>query len=238
MYFIRKGNNGLKILQLITMKLLEKFVQLILLSSLIITATACRRTVQTYYPSGKMESSLTYRGKKMDGLAEWFYQNGSLKQRMTYKRDKLEGSLIRLFINGDKEAEETYHDGLKNGPSRLWGSNNTLIEEKFFHNDTLHGTFKQWYASGIPQVEGNYNHGLYAGRWFYYDEMGLLVGKGDFTKGNGLLTGFDSYGRRTREVPFKNNERNGDEKWYASDGKVVKVLTYQNGKLLQSNTDK
>lgn len=211
-----------------------------LLYALILIAiifSSCTKTVTTIYPSGKIESEITFRGTKKHGRATWFYEYGAIRQIATYRNDQLEGKLTRWYPNGDKELEETYLQGKRNGTSTTWGENNLPEEEKNFANDTLEGVYRRWFEDGSLQIKGNYHKGFFEGKWTYYSPAGLVVGDGIFKQGKGILTGYDLPGNKLREVQYENNLRNGAEKWFDRQGNVVKVLFYKNDKLIQPNAD-
>ena len=219
-------------------KISKNLLVYIFLSVFMLLTTSCRKTVTTYYASGKVESELSYQGDKLDGPALWYFESGEKKQKATYKNDLLEGMLTRWYVNGDKELEELYQNGKRNGLSKLWDEDRHLIEQKTYRNDTLHGSYKKWFSDGILQVEGNYKQGMYDGIWKYFSEEGIKVGEGNFIDGAGILTGYSLLGKKTREVGYVKNERNGIEKWFDAKGNTVKEVLYKNGRIAESSNDK
>jgi antitoxin component YwqK of YwqJK toxin-antitoxin module len=64
----------------------------------------------------------------------------------------------------------------------------------------------------------------------YYSPGGDIVGVGNFDKGNGIQKAWWPNGNLKREISYKNNLKNGTEKWYDEEGKLEKVLYFEDGR--------
>lgn len=196
--------------------------------------SACSRTDKSYFPSGKIMEERSYKGKKLNGPYRSWYENGTMKQEAEYRNDKLNGKMRRWSVNGVLEAEEYYKDGLRQGKCTSWDELGNLLEEKTYLNDTLNGEYHYFYNTGVPKIEGTYSMGLYHGKWNYYSETGLLVGSGDFREGTGLLLGLDPMGRKTHEIHYFKNMKDGEEVSYGADGSILEKTIYSKDKVVSS----
>ena len=79
------------------------------------------------------------------------------------------------------------------------------------------------------KIKGNYDHGLFSGRWLYYNQSGEIIGTGNYVKGNGLQKAWYPNGSIMREIEYINNLKHGYEKWYDIDGNLESVTFYEEG---------
>lgn len=194
--------------------------------------TGCKRTVSDVYPSGKPKSEMNYIGNKLDGISVWWYENGNKQLEISYKNGLTEGKLTRWSASGTKTLEELYAKGLRNGKSTTWDENGNRIEEKNYTNDTLDGKYIFRYPTGMVKIEGVYLKGLFQGKWEYFNETGLKVGEGNFTKGSGKQQAFSRNGKLSHEVTYRNNEKDGPETWFDTEGKPTKQVVWKAGKFV------
>ncbi|MBQ2489176.1 MAG: hypothetical protein II525_05135, partial [Bacteroidales bacterium] len=61
---------------------------------------SCSHVEKTYYPSGGIESEVSFWGGKMDGKAVWYYENGSIRMEVEYVKGRLHGPCVRYYRNG------------------------------------------------------------------------------------------------------------------------------------------
>jgi len=67
---------------------------------------------------------------------------------------------------------------------------------------------------------------MYQGRWVYYDANGNIIGVGNYDHGNGMQRAWWPNGKLKREVPYVNNEKKGEERFYNEEGKLEKVIEH------------
>jgi antitoxin component YwqK of YwqJK toxin-antitoxin module len=209
--------------------MLKKFTIYVLILG---TLYACHKVEREYHQNGKLRSERKMLGSKMDGPFRIWYESGVMQQEAFYRNDILNGKMIRWYANGNKESEENYVEGLKNGTFRTWDEYGNLVEEKNFLNDTLHGKYRLYYSSGISRIEGAYSHGLYEGKWEYFSATGLKVGEGNYQKGTGVLSGYNSLGKKIHEVIYVNNQKNGNEVEFNPDGTPKSIKIFRNDSLI------
>ena len=197
--------------------------------TIILFVISCSNDIRkSYWENGNLKSELRYEDGKLNGKAVWYFENGEKEMEAYYKNNILDGPLIRWYKNGHMETESYYQDGKLEGAAITYEENGNKALEENYKNDTLSGKFYQWYRSGSIRVKGEYINGLYTGRWVYYNN-GNIVGIGNFENGNGIQKAWWPNGQLKREITYKNNLKNGSEKWYNADGELEKVLYFEDG---------
>jgi len=191
-------------------------------------------TKKAYWKSGKLQSEVHYKNGIMDGDAIWYFENGNIQQKLTYQDGKINGEVKRFYDNGNLESVSHYKMGLLDGAALTFDTEGNKIGEENFINDTLDGTVSKYYSDGEPQMTGSYYKGLFQGRWVYYDVYGNIVGSANYDKGNGVLKGWWPNGKLKREINYKNNLKHGPEKHFDAEGKLEKLLIYNDGVLVQA----
>lgn len=192
---------------------------------------SCTKVNKEFYSDGTLKSEISYHNGKMNGPAVWYWASGNKQVECTYQDDMLEGKVTRWFFNGNKQREDSYHENKRNGTCLVWDESGYQSVVENYLNDTLHGNYKEFHPNGEVMVEGAFNHGFWEGIWSYYDQRGILVGKGDFVHGNGQLKGFFWNGKIKREISYRNNLKNGPEIWYNQEGAKEKEILFENGRI-------
>lgn len=211
-----------------TKKLLGFFV-IVLLT---LNFTSCTKTKKSFWENGEKKSELCYKGDKLHGTSKWYFENGSLQMESNYENNKLQGKSQRWYFDGQLEREDFYSNNHLNGKSTKWNEKGIKIREENYLNDTLDGEYREYHINGQEKVIGFYNKGLYQNTWTYWNARGLKIGEGKFENGNGILTSWFPNGKVSREINFKNNEKDGVALWYNKNGELVKKYFYSLGELL------
>jgi len=100
------------------------------------------------------------------------------------------------------------------------------------YKDSLQdGKYTKFYPNGIHMVEGTYVKGMYNGKWFWYDNEGLVVSIGDFTAGAGSEKVYNGSGKLIQVIRFKDNLKEGAEEFYDSEGRITEIRYYRKGEL-------
>lgn len=198
----------------------------------------CKHTETTYFPDGRTQSIIQYKGKKEHGKTLYFYHspntveievemkngkrngefrryfnNGLLDTYCVYKNDSIEGVEVMFLANGCKSQETTYLHGRKNGPH------------------------KAYHLNGSVKLEGGFQNDLFEGPWTYYDERGVLVGEGEFHDGTGEVTFYDKNGHPQRTTHYKSNKKDGKELYYTPSGNVYREITFKEDRIISDHTD-
>ncbi|KAA8996287.1 hypothetical protein FJU31_13495 [Stenotrophomonas cyclobalanopsidis] len=114
-------------------------------------------TVETYYPSGKIQS----RGTMVDGRWHGVFQ--------------------RWYESGAPFSEFEYRSGLKHGVLREWSEDGLLLLCATLQDGQLHGPYKSWWDSGLVKEEGNFHSGKRFGRYHWYKVDGSLWRSSDIS---------------------------------------------------------
>lgn len=197
---------------------------------IVLFIVACgSNTKKVYWDSGKLQSEVQYKEGEMHGPAIWYYENGNIQQELIYNQGNIDGEMKRYYSNGNLESVSYYKNGLLNGQALTYNREGVLVAEENYVNDTLDGPVNKYYSDGKPQMTGSYKNGLFHGVWVYYDVYGNVVGSANYNEGTGLLKAWWPNGNIKREVNYKNNQKNGAEKSFDSEGKLIEVLYFENG---------
>lgn len=142
-----------------------------------------------------------------------FWENGNLKSELRYDNGKLNGECVWYYSNGKKMNQATYRDGEIDGESKKWFENGQLFQE------------------------GSYVDGMMDGLWFVYYPSGALAAKAEYKMGTGKQTCYEESGYKCLEVHYRNNLKYGREIYYNPDGRVTRIVEYEDGKVVFEDND-
>ena len=142
-----------------------------------------------------------------------YWENGNVKSELHYENGQLDGECVWYYANGKKMTEATYANGEINGEMRKWFENGQLFQE------------------------GSYVDGLMDGLWFVYYPSGALAAKADYKMGTGKQICYEESGYKCLEVPYRNNLKHGREMYYNPDGRLTKVVEYEDGKVISEDNN-
>ncbi|HNS17261.1 MAG TPA: toxin-antitoxin system YwqK family antitoxin [Bacteroidales bacterium] len=204
--------------------------------SLLLLVTGCQRTVTTYWENGLKKSELSFRGKTFEGISTWWHSNGNKQMEASYHNNLLDGKSTRWFYNGNVESITFYSGGLKNGPAITFSESGEKVSEENYRNDSLEGPYTTWFPGVGIRITGFFDHGLYDSTWTYFNEQGRRIGEGRFEKGTGTQVGFYPSGKVMREIPYVENKKHGEERWYGEQGNLERVLVFENDRLISERS--
>ena len=176
-------------------------------------ACSSRTEVETYYPSGEIETKYFVSKKdtaQMDGMFTGFYKNGQIKEQTSYKDGVIDGTRNLFYEDGKKMITETYRNG------------------------NFDGTYTSYHASGNMQSTGTYVKNIMSGLWhFYYDTVGEPI-KESVTFADNVENGpFIEY-YKTGEIAATGNYLNELEHGltivFDKNGDTLKRIEYNNGR--------
>ena len=75
------------------------------------------------------------------------------------------------------------------------------------------------------------------GSWFIFYPSGALAGKAEYKRGTGKQTGYDESGYKCLEVPYVDNLKQGREIYFNPDGRITKIVEYEQGKVISEDND-
>lgn len=195
------------------------------------------RTEINYNESGKPNSELQYKGEQLHGESNYYYDNGNIQSTYTYKEGKLHGPSSSWFTNGNVESKSNYIEGMLSGISIKYYENGNIALKELYSNNELHGANRNYYPNGKIKIESFYNMGLYDSTWTYFDVYGRVVGEAQFKLGNGKQVAYYPNGLPRIIIHFENNEKNGIEEHYNSDGERINVNNIKNDDLSKESPE-
>lgn len=193
---------------------------------------SCNRVKTDYYDNGAVKSEMTYKSGDLQGKAIWWYKNGEKKLESHYNDGQLQGRSTRWHKNGKIERIEHYKNDKLYGRVATFSLRGKQLSEETYVNDTLHSVYKVWHPNGVVKVSGKYHQGMYDGKWIYRNEMGTIIGIGDFDKGTGTLTHYYENGRKERVVHYIDNQKHGQEIFWTEEGDMEARVIYDRGEVL------
>ena len=199
---------------------------------------ACNDSVKKdYWENGKLKSELRYEGDKLNGESVWYTKQGKVMTRAFYRNDTLEGRYQRFRQNGELEVECWYKNGLRDSIYRTYSVKGILASEDYYVADELNGESKKWYDNGQVFQEGLFVDGMMDGLWFIFYPEGQLAAKAEYKMGTGKQTCYAEEGYKCLEVPYVNNLKHGREIYYNPDGRITKIVEYEEGKVVLEDND-
>ncbi len=116
---------------------------------------------RSYYPSGHIQSAVTYDDGLVDGTALFYYDDAAhtVKAEVQFDDDVLDGDYKEFYSNGRLKAQLTTDDGLFDGEATYY------------------------YRNGQVKIEGRYKNGLRHGKWKHYTKAGELLNKENWRNG-------------------------------------------------------
>jgi len=191
--------------------------------------------VETFFPNGALQSTYNCKSGKKNGTYESFTHSGYVSFKDTYSDDVADGPGV--YYNYDKRFKRTYtykKDSIEGVTTETWLNNNPKIICSY-HNDMANGSFTSWYSNSNKESERSYRNDTLTGKYINYYPNGEKSAEYEYDA-NGLLTGkvvyYDRQGFVSAEVgEYKNGEVTGTRTDYYPDGKMQRILTYQNGAL-------
>ena len=193
----------------------------------------CDKPKKTYWENGNLKSELRYNGDKLNGVCKWYYQNGNVRYSAHYVDNSLEGEFIRWYSNGVVQSVSWYKNNLLDSVCREYSDAGILIEEKWYKQGMLNGSYNQWYESGLPFAEGQYVNDTMNGIWIYLFEEGQIASRAEFDMGTGTQRGYRANGQLNVEIPYKDNVKHGEVKYFDREGRHEKSMFYDYGEFVR-----
>ena len=208
---------------------LFSFTALLLLSG-------CTKTKYEFHDNGKIKSETHYRFGKETGTTTYYhfwYPTKTMEVEM--KRGKRHGQFITRYFDGNVEVMATYKNDLKEGKETHYYKSGQRTMEVFYTHGLKNGPITTWYSNGVVRETGAFVNDLYDGEWEYYNDLGLIIGEGSFSKGTGKRTSYDRAGRLQMETNYVNNLKEGIETHYLPSGEVAKTYLFKADRIIEIN---
>lgn len=165
--------------------------------------------LKRFHPNGAVMAILNYVEGTDDSGAQMFDEKGKLIAKGKYIGQKKTGEWTYM-ANSKIVLTETYIDGKKEGISRRFYTTGELLEEAGWKGDKQHGIYKSYFSNGKTYMECNY-----------------LEGRLD-----GSFKSWSLDGTPELEANYKNGARDKDWKYFGVGGRLIYILKFDMGKLL------
>lgn len=208
------------------------------IAAIALTAMSCKHTETTYFPDGRIESVIQYKGKKEHGKTTYYYHSpNTLEIEVEMRNGKRNGEFRRYFTNGLLDTYCVYVNDSIEGVETMYTANGCKSQEDTYVHGRKNGPHKEYHIDGNIKVEGGFKNDLLDGPWTYYDERGVVVGEGSFRNGNGEITFYDQNGHPLRTTRYENNLKNGTETFFTPSGRVWREITFKDARIISDKTD-
>lgn len=174
--------------------------------------------VTDYFPNGNVMRTYTFEKGTKEGESVFYYLNGKIKNKGVYKYDTKDGWWTENLENGSTWKFERFELGKLKETNMINGEYITYFENGVpatiynFKNGKKNGSFREYYNLGGWKIEGISN------------DEGQVVDKRRVLDGDKLkIAG-----------KYMNDELQGSIQHFSKEGKLIKVETYQNGKLMNT----
>lgn len=217
---------------------MSKQYSFIIAAFAILLMTACTHTETTYYPDGRTQSVIQYKGKKEHGKSIYYFHSpNTVEIEMEMKNGKRNGEFRRYHVNGLLDTYCVYENDSIEGVEVMYLANGCKSQEFTYLHGKKNGPHKEYYVDGSIKTEGNYKNDLHDGPWTFYDERGVVRGEGAFHDGEGTITYYDSFGHKERTAHYKNNHKDGPETYFTPSGEIYRTVTYKEDRIVSTKTD-
>jgi antitoxin component YwqK of YwqJK toxin-antitoxin module len=211
-----------------------------------------------YWPGGKLRSQIQYLGGRPHGAYSLYYENGNTEESGTWVNNKNIGEFRRFHPNGQPQQHFVFNEsGKRNGVQKYFHENGLTELEVMLVNGQENGVSKRYNEQGALVEEKRFEKGIMVpGSMVVHsnqiakkevpvtDPYDAEVGKSSTAavdkpnaaesfKPNGFNTLYNKNGDITQTGEFsKGRLMNGKMFKYNSDGILVRIEIYKNGRFV------
>jgi antitoxin component YwqK of YwqJK toxin-antitoxin module len=161
---------------------------------------------KTYHPDGKPDSELTYENGQSKLANHWDKEGKQLIQNGT-------GDYISLTESGSKFEEGKYINGLKHGNWKVYfDEDETMLNQTNYNYGKMDGYMINYFPNEQEALKGYFSNDLKHGKWIWYYEDGSIE----------------------TEVEYVKDKKTGSQKFYNTEGFLVKTEVYEDGILKET----
>ena len=206
-----------------------------------------------FWPNGQLREEWGEIDGKKEGVRRAWHENGQLAHECMWVNGKRVGEWRSWWPGGQLESSMWFEAGERHGSSKAWYPDGTLRREGTFVNDLHEGVYKEFYPNGKLGLEIHYYHDevQFKGEYFL---KGSIEAKERFFE-DGKVFRLNEYHRatmddgkekkwmyeemyhrngQTRKITrYVNGKKDGVEKEWHSNGKLVSEKLYKNDMLLK-----
>jgi antitoxin component YwqK of YwqJK toxin-antitoxin module len=116
-----------------------------------------------YSPEGKILAHSNYVEGKKEGEARYFYETGEVHSLQNYLHDQLHGKQEYFYKNGWRKSTLVYKNGLLHGDVILYHTNGKFFRKLTFKEGKREGKESLWNMGGFQEFEAEYKNNLAVG---------------------------------------------------------------------------
>lgn len=147
-----------------------------ILFSLIILLFCTNVQSQTFIMNDGDSINLTLGNGKKQGFWRYFWPNGDLKYEVYYEQGEKEGLEISYYDGQDCiEYSNTYNKGMLDGPRVMFYPNCSTRVEEMYKNGLKDGYERNFDQTGVLLTEGNFSKGELDGSYAHFDKKGYVT---------------------------------------------------------------
>ncbi|MBA4053962.1 MAG: hypothetical protein C0490_04550, partial [Marivirga sp.] len=203
---------------------------------------------QTYYETGKPETSGVFLHGSRDSTWLYHYENGKISSTTEYDSDERHGIskiyspdgmliLEKLFFQGNFMAyRKMRSDGIPQAWETFTGNNTIVLTnpngkkvyEENFKNGVVEGVKRTYYNNGNLYSEYRYVSGDYSGDYVVYFENGKLLEKGSYKLDelHGPVERYNEDGTLRSKEHFVLGTREGKSLFFKNGTKAIEFNFY------------
>ena len=131
---------------------------------------------QTFIMNDGDTINLTLGNGKKQGFWRYFWPNGDLKYEVYYEQGEKEGLEISYYDGQDCiEYSNTYNKGMLDGPRVMFYPNCSTRVEEMYKNGLKDGYERNFDQTGVLLTEGNFSKGELDGSYAHFDKKGYVT---------------------------------------------------------------
>jgi uncharacterized protein len=167
-------------------------------------------TGYVYFPGGKVQQTIIYRGGKKEGLSKEFDIEGNIITLLEYHND---------FLVSREKINRTDNQHLKQGEWKEFYPNGNIKTEKTFKDDLMHGYYKEYDNRGKLVLT------------MLYDNGSIVKSRVEDEPDIEIVNKHDQDGKLIYSGPYRNKIPVGIHREYGKDGKVTNAFLYNDNGL-------
>lgn len=188
-----------------------------------------------YYANGQKKSEGMYSHNRRIGPWLYYFKNGSIEQKGNFRSGVPDGEWTFYFEDGKVKRIENYYIGREEGEFVEYDENGIIVAKGSYRDGKKEGP---WYYNYYDHYEeGNYKNNYRSDKWIYKYSNGNLYFEGNFLEGN--EDGKHVYYYKNKKIKeiryylFGRKIKNWE--YYDYYGSLIKILTFDNDKLVKIN---
>jgi antitoxin component YwqK of YwqJK toxin-antitoxin module len=207
---------------------------------------------KTVYENGYYKNYYSNKGEIVieEGLVEnnleqglwkrYWNEDGVLKETINFKDGKIHGERKNYWKNGNLKSFAYWDLGIQSGKGFFYYENGNIEESNYRFNEKLHGEYKAYYPDKTLKTDCNYwnNQTLDTCRNYYPNgnlkKLELYKLDTISLESSGKALFYYESGKLQIETEVINYKPNGIAKYYNKQGKLIEIITFENGVKIKS----